>query len=478
MHLAPLKVLSENDLDAIHEASLRVLADAGVAIHSPRVLGMLADAGVAVDMETRMAKLSTDVVERCLQTTPKDLTLCDRLGRPALPLNSGRSFAASGHNAIYVLEPEGVRRPARKRDVAEFARLSDALTNISAVGVQAMPQDVHPAASLLHGVEACFCSTTKHLYFSPDSAGVTASLIEMVRVIAGTENLSEKPIATCQLSSTSPLYWESGAVESLLQVARSGMPCCLLPQPYSGVTSPITLAGTLVVHNAEALSGIVISQIARPGAPVIYGSAWTTFDMREGNVTIGSPEAVLLRIAGAQLAGYYGLPSHTIGPDTDAHCLDEQTGWEKALTLAGAVAAGVDLIVNAGMLATGLTVSFEQLVMDDEMIGMAARMREGISVSDSTLAARLIGEVGPAGSFVTCEHTLGNLRSGEHWLPLVSNRQVYDRWIGRGAVDIAASARAEAARILAEHIPDPLDDAEALELRRIVESFEAGGYQE
>ncbi|GAH28474.1 unnamed protein product, partial [marine sediment metagenome] len=199
---------------------------------------------------------------------------------------------------------------------------------------------------------------------------------------------------------------------------------------------PGNLAGVLTVHNAEVLSGIVISQLVRKGTPVVYGSAWTTFDMRQANVVIGAPETALMRIAGAQLARFYHIPSHTIGPDSDSHCLDEQNAWEKFLTLHSAFTSGVNLVVNAGMFATGLTVSFEQLVLDNEMAGIVYRLVEGIEISPQTIALGVIKRVGPKGNFLEEPHTLKYLRSSEHWEPKLSSRCVYEKWIEDGGKDV------------------------------------------
>ncbi len=475
MRLKMLEVLSENELKCIHEASLRVLSETGMKIRSRRALELLGDSGASVDLERQLVKIPEEMVEDALQSVPSNITLYDRDQESTIILGDGKSYAASGHNAIFILDWEtGKRRSAIKKDVADFALLSDALENINVVGIQAMPQDVKPEASLLHAADAAFSNSTKHLYFSPESAGVTKGIFDIARVICGEDDLSTRPILTCQLSPTSPLTWEDGAAEALMETARAGVPCSLLPQPFSGVTAPITLAGTLTVHNAEALSGVVITQLVRKGTPLIYGSAWTTFDMREANVLIGSPEAGLMRIAGAQLARFYHMPSHTISPDSDAHCHDEQNAWERLFTSLCALSSGVDLIVNAGMFATGLTVSFEQLVLDNEMLGILFRFLRGIEVEPETVATETIQRVGPEGNFLTEEHTLQHLRGDEHWRTEISNRCGYDQWVERGAPDVVTNARERARQILKTHKPKELPKDVQQQIAEIIQGFEAG----
>lgn len=474
MRLTTLEVLSENELRRIHAASLRLLAETGMKIHSRRALELLGDFGAVVDLERESVKIPEAMVEDALRSVPSKITLYDRDQESTIVLGEGQSYAASGHNAIFVLDGEtGERRSATKKDVADFACLSDALENISVVGIQAMPQDVQPEVSLLHAVDAAFNNSTKHLYFSPESANVTKAVFEIARAVCRKEDLSSRPILTCQLSPTSPLTWEGGAAEALMETAQAGVPCSLLPQPFSGVTAPITLAGTLTVHNAEALSGIVITQLMRKGTPLIYGSAWTTFDMREANVLIGSPEAGLMRIAGAQLAKFYHMPSHTISPDSDAHCHDEQNAWERLFTSLCALSSGIDLIVNAGMFATGLTVSFEQLVLDNEMLGILFRSLRGIKVEPETIATEVIEKVGPGGNFLTEGHTLQHLRGDEHWRTEISNRCGYDQWVERGTPDVVSNARRKVQHILKIHKPKELPKDVQQQIAEIIRDFEA-----
>ncbi len=473
MKLGHFSVFTDNELNDIHKASLKLLSKTGVMVYSDKVLKLLQNAGCKVDFSEKRVRIPEELVEKCLKTVPSKIILYNRNKEPVITLGDGKTYAASGHNAIYVLDLEtGQRRPSNKNDIGDFARIADALKNIQMVGIQAMPQDVLPRASLLHAVDASFNNTTKHIFFSPEALEVTQAILNIARAVTDEKDLSKCPILTCQISPTSPLTWETGAVESIMKVSESGIPLCFLPQPYSGVTAPLTLAGTLTIHNAEELSGIVISQLIRKGAPVIYGTAWTTFDMKEANVVIGGPETVLMRIAGAQLAKFYNIPGHTIAPDTDSHCMDEQNAWEKMATTLAPLCSGVDLIVNAGMFETGLTVSYEQLVIDNEMLGWLFRFVEGIKVSPETIAADLIDKVGPKGNFLSEEHTLKYLRSSEHWEPTISNRNLYETWKEKGSKTVVENARQKAKEILQIHQVRKLDSSVQKRIDEIIKLFE------
>ena len=473
MKMGQLEVLSEHELQAIHKASLNILSQVGVVVRSEKILRFLKNRGLKVNIENQRVWFSPEVVMQALSQLPSRITLFKREGEMAFILGKDSGLVASGHNAVYVLDPfTNKRRKVTKKDVGDFARVSDALENIDIVGVQAMAQDVPAKSSLLHSLDAVFSNTTKHIFFSPEGPETTRSIFHMAEAVLQGKNLGEFSILTCQLSPTSPLTGEKGAAEALMLTAKAGVPCCFLPQPYAGVTAPLTLAGVLMVSNAEFLSGAVISQLVKKGAPVIYGTAWTTFDMREGNVIIGSPETSILRVAGTGLARFYHIPSHTIGPDSDSHFLDEQNAWEKTLSLLGALSSGVDLVVNAGMFATGLTVSFEQLVIDNEIAGTIRRFLQGIEVSPETIAADLIAKVGPGGEFLCEAHTLKYLRSKEHWQPSLSNRKRYEIWQQAGGLSLLERARKRVDEILSSHQPPTLDEKTRERLSSIIDEFE------
>lgn len=468
-----LKIVSKEEIEKIHENSVKILEKTGVFVYSEAPLKLFSKMGLHVDFKSKIVRFPGKIVEQCLREVPGKVSLYNRRGDPAAELGKGKSYAASGHNAIYVLERDKKRRRnATKEDVGKFALLSDYLPDIDIVGIEAMPQDVKAESSLIHAVDTALNNTEKHIFFSPERSEVNDSIFEIGNIVVDKGNIGDKPPFTCQLSPTSPLTWEKGALEALNSTVKKSVPLCLLPQPFSGVTSPYTLAGHLTIHNAEILSGIVFSQLINPGSPVIYGSAWSTFDMKTANVIIGSPETVLMRIAGSQLADYYHIPYHTIAPDTDSHVMDEQLAWEKFATTWAAYIGHSDLIVNGGMFSTGLTVSFEQLVLDNEMFSYIKRMTRGIEVNRDTLALDVIENVGPKGNYLSEDHTMKFLGSGEHWEPMVTNREIYENWRMKGEKDVVQRAKQKADTILETHSVVPLSDNKREEIARIIQLFE------
>ena len=458
--LANYNILSPAELEAIHAASLSVLAETGVDVLSAPVRELLAKNNARVEGER--VRFPRKLVEKCLGCVPATVTLYRRTGEPAFTLGADSTVVSSGHNATFVLEEDGTRHPATAQNVADFARLTDILPHLGMVGIQAIPQDVTAAVSLVHAYRQAVAHTTKPIFWSPESARITSAVMDLMHIAAGFSQ-DERPIGICQLSSTSPLFWETGTVEAVVDVSKRGVPLCFLPQPIAGVSAPITVAGTLVLHNAEVLSGVVISQLVRPGTPNIYGSAWTTFDMRRATPIISRPEAAIMRIAGGQMARYYHMPSHTIGPDADSHVHDEQQGWEKLFTLLSAFQGGVDLVVNAGMFATGMTVSLAQLVIDDEIAALCARFKAGMEINAETIARDVMASVGPRGNYLMEEHTLKHLKGDrekgiipEHVELALSSASGFDVWQQAGASRVDQRAWKEAYRMLDVHHPTPL----------------------
>jgi trimethylamine--corrinoid protein Co-methyltransferase len=452
-----LEVLSPQEVADIHETALSVLGEVGMRIHSDGARHLLTEGGAVHDDRAGVIKFPRALVEEYLKQSPATFPIIDARGKAAYEVGTGLLFA-SGHNAVFVTDDGGYgRRPATKADIEIFARLTQRLDNLDLVGVHAMPQDVDAEMSLAHACHAIWRHCDKPLYFSPDHDRVMRVIIDMARAVAGAEDLRDRPLAICQVSPTSPLQWEQGAADSLILAVRAGLPLAVLPEPFCGVSAPVSLAGTLVMHHAETLSGVVLANLARPGAPVIYGSAWTTFDMRAGNVAIGAPETMLLRIAGAQLARHCHLPYHAIGPDTDSQLVDYQSATEKTSTAWAATCGGVNVFVNCGMIGTGMTVALEQLVLDDELAGYMKRIAAGIRVDPQTLAYDAIRQVGPGGDFLTHDLTLALMRSPEHWVPPVTRHPVFETWRQAGAPSLVELARARCAELLDRDSPPIID---------------------
>ncbi len=472
MKLPWLKVLSEQEILDIHNVSLDILQQCGVKILSSRMLAFLKEKGLAVDDRTRTVTFSRTCIEEALSRAPSQFEVFDRNGEFAFVLWDRTPKIAAGHNAVFWVDSQtGCRRESTVADVEIFTRICDRLECIDMVGLPAMPQDVkNPDASVLYGMKAVIENTTKPVYFSTYSAAANRCCIEMMRA-AFSRNLDERVYGISQFSPTSPLFWEEAVIDAMMDNVQTNVPMSILPEPIAGVSAPYTLAGLLTMCNAEWLSGLVMIQLLKPAAKAMYANSWTTCDMRSGAALVGSTETTICRIAAAQMAHFYKVPSHTTAPNSDNHAHDEQNAWEKALSQFCSVAAGHDLIVNCGMFATGMTCSNEQLLIDEELSAISRRIAAGMRVEPHTIAKDVIIERGPQGeTFLTTEHTLKWLHSDEYIKPRLSVRESFGTWQKKSEKDTYQLAK-EKVRQYADYKPPSLTPERLRRLSEIVQSF-------
>lgn len=474
MKLETLKVLSDDEINQIHEASLDILETCGVKVFNRRMLEFLRRKGLRVDMERSTVYFSRSVIFDAIDNIPSQFEVYNREGEFAFIIGDGVSKIAAGHNAInWVDSDSGETRRARVSDVELFAHICEKLECIDMIGIPVMPQDVElPTYSLVYGVKAVIENSKKPIFFSTDNERINNIIIDLMQA-AFRGDLKTQVYGICQLSPTSPLYWEEGVINAIMDTVPTGIPIAILPEPNAGVSAPYTLAGLLTMNNAECLSGLVMIQLLKPGTKVMYANSWTTTDMTTAAALVGSTETSICRIAGAQLGRLYHCPTHTTAPNSDNHAHDEQNAWEKTFSQFCSIASGNDLIVNCGMFATGMTCSHEQLIMDEEISAMCRRIVEGIDVTDETIAADLIEEIGPgpAGDkYLTSEHTLRWLRSKEYLAPRVSVRGSYALWDASGRKDSYQLAR-ERVKKLSQEPRMSLDPERRAGLEEIVKSF-------
>ncbi|NQT21101.1 MAG: trimethylamine methyltransferase family protein [Planctomycetes bacterium] len=471
MRLSTMTVLSDEEVRRIHEATLDILEDCGVKIGGTRMLRFLEENGLPVDRDTGVVRFTRSCIEDALSSVPHQFEVYDREGDFAFVLGDGNTKIAAGHNAVFWVDSAtGDTRPSTVADVELFSRICEKLDCIDMIGIPVMPQDVPaPWKTLPYGVRAVIENSRKPIFFSTDNATINRAIIDMLEgAFAG--DFTTQIYGICQLSPTSPLFWEESVLDAITDTVSTAVPLAILPEPNAGVSCPFTLAGLLTMNNAECLSGIAMIQLLRPGATVMYANSWTTTDMRSGAALVGSTETSICRIAGAQLARFYGVPSHTTAPNSDNHAHDEQSSWERTYSTFCAVAAGNDLIVNCGMFASGLTCSHEQLIMDDEIADMAKRIVRGIRVDDETIAPDVIKQIGPRGTYLTDEHTLRWLRSDEYLVPRLSVRGPRATWEMAGGKDTYALAK-DKVREFEQSPGCPLAPDRAAKLAEIIDAL-------
>ncbi len=354
----------------------------------------------------------------------------------------------------------GKIRSAVLRDVADLARLVDSLQNIHFYLIPVYPTDVDLEVVEVSKFFAALANTTKHVQAGVYTIQGIREVIEMSERIMGSEQaLRERPVISFITSwMVSPLTFASGVTRLLIEACQQRIPVVLSAAPTAGVTAPVTLAGMLAQLNAEQLSGLVFSQLVQPGCPVLLGPVPATSDLRSGKYLGGSVEDGLCNAAITQLAHFYRIPVYNTAGLTDAKIPDVQAGIEKAQSVMQVALAGANFIHHAaGMLEDMSTIAYEQFVIDNEMLGMAMRAVEGITVNDETLALDTIDHVGPGGHFILEDHTLEHMHREHYYISAVFDRQYRDVWEAAGSSDAWTRAKDAARYLLDNHQPTPLD---------------------
>ena len=451
------KPLTEEQVRRIHEASLTVLERTGIRVDNEEVLALFRKGGAWVD--GNRVRISCAMVEEAVDELPSRVLLAGRDPAHDLLLEDKRVYAGTGGSPTQVLEPGAETvRPGTLSDMADLVRLTDALEHVDFIVIPLYPTDVPKEDVPVNRFYTSLINTTKHVMGGMDSVRGAEQVLKMgVRIAGSLEALQERPFISCITSwMVSPLHLDDWVTNILLYWCGHGLPLVLSSAPMAGSSAPVTLAGTLVQLNAEQLSGIVLTQLVRPGTPVLAGYIPGVADMRTGGYLGGAVEFGMMQAAAAQMAHFYGVPIYGSGGMTDSKLPDQQAGYEKMATLLLAAMGGCNYIHHAvGMITNMNSVSLEQAVIDDELVGMVMRVLRDIDVTDEMLAVEAIERVGPGGHFLMDHHTIQFMRS-ELFFPKVGDRRDRALWEEEGKLDTRARAAARAEWLLREHQPPGL----------------------
>jgi trimethylamine--corrinoid protein Co-methyltransferase len=449
------KLLTLEDLRMIHDASLELLIEIGIIVHSDKIFNLFKKTSAITDSENRVVKIPYGVVQESLRTAPSEVTLYGREDRYNLHLDGHNVYMGTGGVAINVIDLyTDERRKALLKDVRNISRLVDALEHVHFNLVPVYPNNLPLNEVDVNRFFGSIANTTKHVMGGVFTWRGLKQVIRMAEFIAGSkEQLIKKPFISFVSCVMSPLKVDKFYGDVLVEVTRYGLPIAVPAEPLTGLTSPITLAGTLAGLHAETMAKIVIAQLVNPGTPIIYGCTASTTDPWTMRYITGSVEMGLINAGAAQLARYCNLPNYTTSGMSDSKVIDAQNGYEKAITSLMVALSGSDFIHDsAGLIEFALTASYKQYVIDNEINGMVMRALKGIEVSEETLALDVFRRVGPGGNFVTQKHTSKHLKK-EHFIPLLCDRKPRTEWEAEGRKDVDKKAKEEAKRILVEHRP-------------------------
>lgn len=447
------KPLTEESMDRIHQTAMRVFEEVGFEVNSEVALEFFHGAGAWVDEEKHLVRLSRGRVMELIKMAPSEIRLCGQDEKHDILLGGQRVYTGTGGTALYIYDPDsGQKRLATLDDLKRIAKLVDKLDNIHLFMLPTYPSELPVEQVDVNRFFAGLDNTTKHVMGGVYTLDGVKQVIRMAEIISGSGNrLRQHPLISMIACSMSPLKMDRQYGELVVEIARSGIPLVCPAEPLCGATSPVTLAGNLVIQTVDSLMGVFLAQIVKPGTPVIFGSVATSTDLRDLKYLAGSIEMGLLNAAGAQMAQFYKLPFYATGGMSDSKVLDAQSGYESALTSLLCALAGANFIHDAaGLMEFALTVCYEKFVIDNEILGMVMRAVKGIMVNDDTLAFDLIKQVGPGGNFVTAKHTRHFMR-GEHYQPLLSDRDSRDEWEARGGKTTWQRAAEEVKELIASH---------------------------
>jgi trimethylamine--corrinoid protein Co-methyltransferase len=455
-----LEVLTRPTLERIVAEATDVLWKVGVFVEDEEALAVLAGGGARVEKATRRAFLPEDLIWRSVRSAPAAVTVWSPNGESSIRLEGLNVHFNPGSAAIKILDCENGRtRAPVTSDVIRFARLADALANLAAQSTALVPSDVPEAVADRYRLFLVLLNSSKPVVTGTFTLDGFVPMRAMLAAVAGDESaLRLRPTAIFDACPSSPLKWSRLTAQSVLQCARSGLPAEIVSVPLLGATAPVTLAGALVQHTAENLSGIALHQAACPGSPVIYGGSPAVFDMRYGTLAVGAVETALVVCAYAQIGRSFGLPTHGYLGLSDAKALDAQAGLESGIGAVMAALAGVNMISGAGMMDFESCQCMEKLVVDDEICGMAMRLARGIEPRGEVLAEELFGDLSQGDHFLTAPSTLRWLREEIAFPSPVIDRQPRGHATEIGEKALLLRARQRMEELLARHVPSPLPD--------------------
>jgi trimethylamine--corrinoid protein Co-methyltransferase len=471
--------LTSSEIKQIHETSMKVFDEIGFEVQEPEAFELFRKAGAKIDNENNIIRLKETQIEAIISTTPSQVKLYGKKPEHTITLGADNVYFGTGGTALNILDHNtGIQRPAKLQDLIDIVRIADKLENIHLMLLPTYPNDVPVKDVDVNRFLAGMMYTSKHIMGGIyTSRGINDVIVMAEKVAGGAKALREKPIISMIACGISPLRLDSKYGKFVIQIARQSIPLAVPVEPLCGATAPVTLAGTLVIQNCDGLIQMMLTQLANPGAPAIYGSVATSVNLHDIRYLGGPVESGMLNAATAQLAKYYGFPYYSTAGISDSKTLDTQCGYETAINNLLVALAGGDFIHDAaGLMEFATTVSKEKLVIDNDILGIVGRAVRGIDVNPDTLAFEVIRKAGAGGNFVANRHTRKYMHR-EHYIPTVSNRENREIWGNNGSITTAEKASMRVTEILSEAPILYVDDALRQNLMRSFSNIKKNDFQ-
>ncbi|MBZ5582853.1 MAG: trimethylamine methyltransferase family protein [Acidobacteriia bacterium] len=467
-----LRLLSPELIEKILGEARDILAGLGVEIHNNCVLGLLADHGADVDLHARLARIPGELIDKALATAPRSFRLFDVLGRQTHDFQGNAVYFTPGSAAINILD--GATGQMRRPDTADYIRyvkLTAGLRHIASQSTAFIPADVHERISDSYRLYLSLLYGEKPVVTGAFTIEGFEVMKDLQLAVRGSEaELREKPLAVFSCCPTAPIKWSDVTSQNLVDCARCSIPVEFISMPLAGFVAPVTLVGSLIQQTAETLSGIVISQLARPGHPILYGGSPAVFDVRYETTPMGAIETMMLNCANSEIGKSLGLPTQGYIAMSDAKQLDAQAGLETGIGAALAALSGINSVSGPGMLDFESCQSLEKLVADNEICGMTCRLVAGIEPREDFPALPLFQELMAEKHLLIADHTRRHLKKEIHFPGPVIDRASRARWLKEGGVTLRERAAREVNRLVEKYEPSSLAEERKRELTGRIEA--------
>lgn len=462
-----VKFLEREHIDEIHRAMLEILERTGIVVHQMEALELLAGAGCSVHEGNRV-RIPSHLVEASLRSVAKRCTLSYRNGTRYLFLEGRKSYWGTGSDTPYILDSTtGKRRHTCLKDIEQVSCLVDALENMDFLMCMGVAHELPQTVADKHHFVAMVSNTVKPIVFTASSVENLKDIYEMACMVVGSEEALQKNMFIVHYTEPiSPLIHPKDSLEKLLFCVEKNIPVIYTSATTLSQNGPATMAGALTLSMARIVSGIVIGQLKRKGARMIVTFHASAMDPRTAIHPYASPEHVIAQAAAKDIASYYQLPTFGRAGCTESKVLDQQAAFEAGYEILMQALSGENLIHDVGYIESGLTASWDSIVMCNEFIGAAKRVVDGFELSEEALALDVIDRVGPSGHFLTDPHTIKHFRK-ETWIPKLIDRTNFQNWEKNGKTTLLDRVNRHVKEILDTHQPEPLSDSLVRELKKL-----------
>ena len=477
---APVDLVGEEEIEAIHETSLQILSEIGMDFLNPEARRMLAEAGARVDPDSARVRFDPDFIEATIATAPSEFTLHARNPERNLHMGGDSVAFTAVSSPPNVSDEAGGRRVGNRKDFQNLIRLAHTINTVHMYGgFPVEPVDIHPSVRHLDALYDMLTLSDRVIHGYSLGKQRNHDAMEMIKIARQIDDatLEREPSIMSVVNASSPLRYDTPMLQGIIEFSSRNQLIVITPFTLAGAMAPVTVAGALAQHNAEALAGIAFTQVVRPGAPVMYGGFTSNVDMQSGAPAFGTPEFMQTAMITGQLARRYRVPYRSSGVNA-ANALDAQAAYESVFSLWGAVMGGAHMVLHAvGWMEGGLRASFEKMILDADLCGMVQTFMDPIDFSDGGLALDAVRDVGPGGHYFGTAHTLERYRTA-FYKPILSDWRNYESWEEAGKPEAKEKMIELVDVFLSSYEEPPMDDSVRAELQAFVERRkEEGGVE-